>query len=454
MTQASPQDFRVLPHSIEAEICVIGAMVLAAPAIDAAREIVDGDDFYRPSHHLLFDVICRMADAGTAIDLVTLKEDLERSWSLDKIGGTENLVALVEAVPSSANVVYYAKIVKENSQRRAAIVAGNNMAQAGYDGESPSGIANIANDAAISLAASSESRNSNPASDVATNIQRAIDGQRVSIAWPWPHITEWARPCAPGCVTILCGQACSGKTFFFQDACLWWHAQGIPLAVMNLEKDRAYHLNRALAQLAGKGQLAHDEWQRQNPAEAMATAEAYRDVLNSYGRMVYDSPRQKTLDQVLEWIRARISDGARIVGVDPITAADAGKERWGADAKFMLACNDIASRAGCSIVLVTHPPKGTGKEVPSGDNLAGGAAYFRNSDCVLWLQGHNPPIETEINTVCGPALMMHNRTVHFCKTRDGTGIGLSLALNFDPATLQTSEVGPIRKKPKRRRGGE
>jgi hypothetical protein len=253
-------------------------------------------------------------------------------------------------------------------------------------------------------------------------------------------------------VTLICGAPSSGKSFWFQEACLWWHSQGIPLAVMHLEKNRAYHLGRALAQLAKYGDLAHDEWQREHPEDARAAMEAHRATLDSYGKRVYESPNQITLDAVLQWLRARVSAGSRIVGVDPITAADAGRERWGADANFMLACGRLAMESGASIVLVTHPPKGVGKEAPSGDNLAGGAAYYRNSDVVLWLQGHNPPIDSEISTAFSYLFQTHNRTVAFCKTRDGTGVGLSVALNFDPATLETSEVGLIVKK--KRRGEE
>jgi len=442
---------RTPPHNIQAEACVLGSMMLDAGAIPIVREIVRDVDFFRPAHQVIFRGLCWMQDHEGAVgkvDLVTFREQLTKRKQLEAIGGIDYLVALVEGLPDAGNAAYYAKIIRDAALARGAILAGEALRKGGMDNDDLDALAAMASDAAESLARGSDTRHLDASVGVSANVEAAISGRRVSILWPWREVTRHARPCAPGCVTLICGAPSSGKTFWFQEACLAWHRQGVPLAVLHLEKDRTYHLGRVLAQLGGNGSLAHDEWQQGHPEEARSAMEAHRAQIQDYGRSLYDSPGVMTLDAVLQWLRARVSEGARIVGVDPITAADAGRERWGKDAEFMLACGRLAMKAGASVVLVTHPPKGTGKEAPSGDNLAGGAAYFRNSDVVLWLQGHNPPIENDVQTPCGPATWDHNRTVTFCKTRDGTGVGLSVALNFDPATLQTSEVGVIQKKKK------
>lgn len=109
----------------------------------------------------------------------------------------------------------------------------------------------------------------------------------------------------------------------------------------------------------------------------------------------------------------------------------------------------MAARAGCSIVLITHPRGASGGK-PGIDSLAGGRAYGRLTDCVLWVQGHNPREEGEIEAPMGPTIYQYNRTVTLCKTRDGTGQGLAIALNFAPETLATTELGHIPKKKRKR----
>ncbi len=115
------QDAFVPPHSIEAEQSTLGAMLIERTAVEKVVEILGKEDFYRENHQTLFDVITFLADQGEPIDLVAVPNELKSRGQLDAIGGMAYLAALFDTVPTAANVEYYAKIVKEKSQRREVI---------------------------------------------------------------------------------------------------------------------------------------------------------------------------------------------------------------------------------------------------------------------------------------------------------------------------------------------
>lgn len=128
MTDSPPiaEDYgfeRVPPHSIEAETCVIGSLLLSASDAMPVTQIVTPDDFYRPAHHHIYATIVEMLERGEPIDLVTIKEALLRLDILADVGGIDYVVAIVEGTPSVANAEYYAKIVRDKSILRSAVTA-------------------------------------------------------------------------------------------------------------------------------------------------------------------------------------------------------------------------------------------------------------------------------------------------------------------------------------------
>ena len=126
---------RTLPHNLEAERSVLGAILLHNDAFNLAAEVIDSQDFFRDAHRRIFDKMVALAERGDAIDLVTLKEELGRSGDLDEIGGPAYIAALVDGVPRSTNVAYYAKIIKEKSTLRRLIFSANKILATAYEAE-------------------------------------------------------------------------------------------------------------------------------------------------------------------------------------------------------------------------------------------------------------------------------------------------------------------------------
>jgi len=126
---------RTLPHNLDAERSVLGAVLLRNDVINHAVEIVKPEDFFRDAHRLIFDKMIALEDHGRAIDLVTLTEELGRAGQLDEVGGPAYIASLVDGVPRTDHVGHYASIVKEKATRRSLIFAANKILSSAYTAE-------------------------------------------------------------------------------------------------------------------------------------------------------------------------------------------------------------------------------------------------------------------------------------------------------------------------------
>ncbi|MGE5632704.1 MAG: replicative DNA helicase [Caulobacteraceae bacterium] len=124
---------RIPPNSLEAEQSVLGAMLLDKEAISTATEFIGGEDFYREAHKEIFEAIVDIYDKGEPVDLITLTEKLKMRNTLDAVGGITYLTNLMDAVPTTHNVKYYAKIIEDKSLLRRMIKTSNDITSKSYD---------------------------------------------------------------------------------------------------------------------------------------------------------------------------------------------------------------------------------------------------------------------------------------------------------------------------------
>jgi len=130
---AAPE--RTLPHNLEAEKSVLGAILIQNEAFNHAAELIDSRDFFRDAHRRIFERMVALSERNDAIDFVTLKEELSRFGELEEVGGPAYIASLADGVPRSANVEYYAKIVKEKSTLRSLIHSANKILTEAYQAE-------------------------------------------------------------------------------------------------------------------------------------------------------------------------------------------------------------------------------------------------------------------------------------------------------------------------------
>ena len=168
---------RSIPHSKEAEASVIGAMIRDGDAVLAALEILQPEDFYSRQYQLLFSCMKEMAQAGTAIDFVSLQDKLKGKKDIPpEFFSLETLKNLAMDVPSVANVRIYAEMVRSKSILRALIRTNEEIANMCYKGEEDLEIILETTEKKIfNLLLERNTREFVPISDVAMNVLRKVE---------------------------------------------------------------------------------------------------------------------------------------------------------------------------------------------------------------------------------------------------------------------------------------
>jgi replicative DNA helicase len=121
------------PYSAEAELAVLGGMLIDADALTKAIEVVDDTMFYREGNRRAFRAMQRIFERGDVIDALTLAEDLRNHGDLESVGGMQFIASIMDAVPTAANIEYHAKIVREKALLRRLIEAATTIIQDTYD---------------------------------------------------------------------------------------------------------------------------------------------------------------------------------------------------------------------------------------------------------------------------------------------------------------------------------
>lgn len=124
---------RTLPQSVEAEMSVLGAMLLDNEVINVVIPLVNKQSFYKTAHQELYQTVLELYDKGQVVDLVLLREELKKRSLLEKVGGVEYLIELEDAVPTIGNVEYYASIVREKAIKRSLIEVAATIQKQSFD---------------------------------------------------------------------------------------------------------------------------------------------------------------------------------------------------------------------------------------------------------------------------------------------------------------------------------
>jgi replicative DNA helicase len=124
---------RVPPHDLDAEMSVLGSILLDPLSVAKVLQFLHPEDFYRENNGQIYRASLDLFAAGEPIDNVTLAAQLQTMGMLDRVGGRAQLASMQSAVPTSANIEYYGRIVKEKAYKRRLISAGSNIAGFGYD---------------------------------------------------------------------------------------------------------------------------------------------------------------------------------------------------------------------------------------------------------------------------------------------------------------------------------
>ena len=268
---------RILPHSIEAEQSVIGSMIMDREAIVVASELITGEDFYNKQYGVLFETMVELNDSGSPVDLVTLQNRLKEKDVPPEVSSLEFVRELITAVPTSANIKYYANIVAEKSTLRKLIRLNEEIANTCYSGkESLEYILDDTEKRVFQLVQKRTTDNFVPVRQIVMNAIDKIEiaaknkGSVTGIPTGFIDLDYRTAGMQPSDLILVAARPSMGKTAFELNLAQYMaFKKNLTVALFSLEMSKEQLVNRMFslesnvdAQKLRTGQLNDQEWER------------------------------------------------------------------------------------------------------------------------------------------------------------------------------------------------
>lgn len=268
---------RIMPHSIEAEQSVIGSMIMDKDAIMIAVETIDTEDFYGSQYGILFDAIKELYNEDKPVDIVTLQTRLREKNVQPELAGLEFIREIIASVPTSANIRYYANIVKEKSMLRQLIKTNEEIAGICYtERETIDEVMNLAEKRIFSLTQSRAAGDFVPINQVVVDAIEKIEaaskagGSITGIPTGFNDLDLQTAGMQPSDLILIAARPSMGKTAFVLN--LAQHMalrKNVTTAIFSLEMSKVQLVNRMLsleskvdAQNLRTGNLEDSDWER------------------------------------------------------------------------------------------------------------------------------------------------------------------------------------------------
>ncbi|WP_433382672.1 replicative DNA helicase [Streptosporangium sp. CA-115845] len=300
---------RSMPHDIDAEQSVLGALLIAPRYVDEVAASIRPGDFYRPSHQIIASVIYDLNARGEAIDAVTVLDALARRGEPTRVGGAAYLHTLTAVVPTAANVGYYVRIVRERAQLRGLIEAGTRIASYGYTGDGDGVEALLAQAHQDLLAVEAGDVDDLVGvdalmPDLLDGLERGDTSDRVPL--PYLDLNELLGGLKGGQLVIVGARPAVGKSVVALDIAR--HAAlrcGLPVFFASLEMS-ARELGRRMLAAEGRVMLDHLENNQLTEEDWQKVTEAGARIAESPHLVIDETPNVS-----VERLRARLRKMAR-----------------------------------------------------------------------------------------------------------------------------------------------
>lgn len=296
----------VPPQDMAAEQSVLGAMLLSKNAIDPATDLLEGRDFYRPAHEVIFEVITDLSGRGEPADAITVAAELTRRGEIARVGGAAYLHDLVQGVPIAANVDYYAEIVHEKAVLRRLVEVGQQVAQLGQSGTGEiQDIVDRAQKAVLDVDGTKSGEDYNVLSDLMSSTIDELEdletrsGQVTGVMSGFPDLDRLTTGFKAGQMIVVAARPGVGKSTlgldFVRNASI---RQGLTSAIFSLEMTGAEIAMRLLSAEAKvaihhmrAGSMSSRDWDA--IGKAMATVQAAPIVIDDSPNMTMPEIRSK-----------------------------------------------------------------------------------------------------------------------------------------------------------------
>lgn len=210
---------RIPPQDQDAERSVLGAMLLEPEAVSEVLPLLNPEDFYRSSHARTFGAMVNLYERNEPIDEVTISAELRGQGQLETVGGVTGLAMLTESVPTAANVLYYARIVRERALSRRLINVATAIASTGYEGRADVDVMLDQAEARIfEITSSRDQRNFVPLKEVVKEAFRRVEilyeqkSAVTGIPTSFVDLDRMTSGLQPADLIIVAGRPSMGKT--------------------------------------------------------------------------------------------------------------------------------------------------------------------------------------------------------------------------------------------------
>jgi len=265
------------PQSLEAEMAVLGSMLLDREATGLAIETLNQSYFYKDAHKKIYSAIIKLYDESRAVDLVTVVEELKKNNALDDVGGPSYITSIASSVPTAANIIYYVKIVKEKYILRNLINASTHIASECYNSSHDADtLIDKAEQIIFDIASKKVESRSVPLRDIIRSSIETIDNlyQRkeniTGLATGFRDLDMKTAGLQPSDLIVIAGRPSMGKSALA--ACIAEHVGVIekkPVAFFSLEMSKEQLVQRLLcsharvdAHKVRTGFLSQADWPR------------------------------------------------------------------------------------------------------------------------------------------------------------------------------------------------
>ncbi|GAB4277816.1 MAG: replicative DNA helicase [Coriobacteriia bacterium] len=312
---------RVPPHNFEAEQALLGSMFLSREAVENCIDKVGPEDFYYARHAKIFKAIRHLYDHGEPIDQVSVADRLEASGELEEVGGKSELLTITNVVPTAANALHYAEIVRRTATLRDLITAGTRIAALGYESSDEPDV--IVEQAEKILFDVTNRRISEDFKDLMSLLKTSFEhintlyeskGGLTGVATGFPDLDRILGGLHASDLIVLAARPSVGKTAFALNLAVNAARSGVPVAIFSLEMSSEQLVQRMLC---SEGQVDSGKLRSGHLSESDSAR-----LLDAMGRLadlpihVDDSPAASVLEVRAKARRLFRNAGTGLIIVD------------------------------------------------------------------------------------------------------------------------------------------
>ncbi|MDN6622517.1 MAG: replicative DNA helicase [Bifidobacterium crudilactis] len=324
---------RVPPHDDEAEMAVLGGMLMSKDAIGEVSQLIDVSDFYQPKNQTIYDAVITLFSASQPVDAVLVANALLKDGDLEKVGGTDYLHSLVASVPTAANATYYADIVHQRAILRNVIAAGTKIAQLGYsaEGSQAEDVVNLAQAEIYEVSSGKVRQDYQAIGPVVHDALDKLDKQQNGdlergVPTGFKDIDDVTQGLQPGQMIVVAGRPAMGKSTlgidFARSAALHHHDAAVVFSLEMSKTELAQRIisaetNIPLVALRRADDITPERWN---------TLNNFWNKLDDAPLFIDDSPNMSLMEIRAKCRRLKQTDDLKLVVIDYLQLMSSGKQ--------------------------------------------------------------------------------------------------------------------------------